>query len=420
MASTTPPHPCVPSLLDMPPEILQDIFWRSLELSLCHVSRRMYQTLPSYPRLARFLPVLAFGSDLVLDKIIHNDGDDCSDVVKKLSIATPLSDKDRVTLQLTIMDSGWFDFSNFVEISHTLEEYLIQQFWVEKGIKTEPDDVEEYEKRNANLSDALRVRGRTQDGQLCQLSVQSVEVSVLYYDESEMMGTELLFEEDYRMLHIRCIPNRILKAPLAPADNDLPLWPYILDDRRLFHTNIIGPVGNFWRLIWGMGRFRADDPDYMKRVVVSPQAVELAISEAVSISNHYVLGGILRLPLTADGEGTLQPVTAEHFIAAARRSDRNAIRVMWKQGYSVFPFNNGEVIDWMHDPDIECADSTCRTMDFVDQLRRFKRELDEQREPNHWFRWPYLGVCSCCEEHRRLRRGYAINDKVAAHIVRSR
>ena len=199
----------------MPPEILQDIFWRSLELSLCHVSRQMYQTLPNYTRLARFLPVLAFGSDRVIDKIIHNDGDDCSDVVKKLSLATPLSDKDRVTLQLTIMDSGWFDFSNFVEVSHTLEEYLIQQFWVEKCITAGSGDVEVYEKRYVCVS------GRTQDGRVCRLHARSSEVRVTYYARSERMREEVLSVKDYRTLHIRCIPNRMLKAPLTPADYDL-------------------------------------------------------------------------------------------------------------------------------------------------------------------------------------------------------
>ena len=142
-----------------------------------------------------------------------------------------------------------------------------------------------------------------------------------------------------------------------------------------------------------MGGFKRDDPDYMNRVIVPPQAVELAISEAVSTSNHFLLGGLLRLPLSADGESTLQPVTAENFIAAVHRSDYNAICLMWEQGYSVFPFNNSEMTDWMHDPKIGCADRTCWRMAFVEHLLWFKRELDEQREPSPVLLLKRIGSC---------------------------
>jgi hypothetical protein len=82
----------------MLPEILHENFWHCLELNLCLVSKRIYQVLPSRTPLALFLPSLAFGADEVIDKIVHNRGDDCSDVVTKLSVATPLTRKDRLRL----------------------------------------------------------------------------------------------------------------------------------------------------------------------------------------------------------------------------------------------------------------------------------------------------------------------------------
>jgi hypothetical protein len=87
-----------PSVSAMPPEILQENFSHCLELNLCLVSKRIYQVLPSRTRLALFLPLLAFGADEVVDKIVHNRGNDCSDVVTKLSVTTPLTRKDRVRL----------------------------------------------------------------------------------------------------------------------------------------------------------------------------------------------------------------------------------------------------------------------------------------------------------------------------------
>jgi hypothetical protein len=73
-ASPTTLRLSLPNLSAMLSEILQPIFWRTLELSLCLVSKRLYLELPSYRRLTRFLPLFAFGSEELTDKIAQNDG----------------------------------------------------------------------------------------------------------------------------------------------------------------------------------------------------------------------------------------------------------------------------------------------------------------------------------------------------------
>jgi hypothetical protein len=44
-----------PALTNLPAEILQKVFWLSLELNLCHVSSDMRQKLSSFPRVTHFL-----------------------------------------------------------------------------------------------------------------------------------------------------------------------------------------------------------------------------------------------------------------------------------------------------------------------------------------------------------------------------
>jgi hypothetical protein len=36
-----------------------------------------------------------------------------------------------------MFDSGWFELSSFVNIYHGIEEYFVQEMWIEKGISTE-------------------------------------------------------------------------------------------------------------------------------------------------------------------------------------------------------------------------------------------------------------------------------------------
>jgi hypothetical protein len=124
--------------------------------------------------------LLAFGSSLVIDKIVKNGGNDCSDIVSKLEVATPLSDYDRVMLQQTIDASGWFDLSNVVKVSEVVAEYLIEHPWIDKGIIIKPLSKEAFETWRHNKTDFLVIDGRYQEGGGCGMLFMGFEIRIIH------------------------------------------------------------------------------------------------------------------------------------------------------------------------------------------------------------------------------------------------
>jgi hypothetical protein len=105
-----------------------------------------------------------------------------------------------------------------MDISYALEGYLIRYIWFDGDITTEPDSLEDYAKGNIERDEALGIHGRDQDGALYRRYVQCFEISLGHYDKYEDAEEEPQSEYDVRLLKIRCIPDKVLKAPLPPPD----------------------------------------------------------------------------------------------------------------------------------------------------------------------------------------------------------
>ena len=395
MDNTTAVYPRVPCLSSMPPEVLQEIFWHSLELSLCLASKRIYQTLPRYQRLARFLPLLAFGSGLSIDKIVDNAGDDCSDVIRQLAIITPLSDEDRMLLQQRILESAWFQVSSFLDISRAVEEYAVQRFWIDRGIETEPEHLDHFVNRHSRKAAYLKVLGLDEDG-ACHLLVAGPHSVIVRPCTGGMIhrfgGVDVV-----RLLHIRYIPNKLLQSPLPRSRS--PLRPLV------FNKRLTRPMPDFFRFL--NERYLIEDNN-RGHFMISSAAIEHAVSEAISAYNHYFLEAIIPLPMSADGKTRLQIVTAAHFIAAAQLLDAKAIELLWRKSYSpytndwpftstrpsiavelfspentgIFPFENNDVIAWMEHAAREAQQSPCSNLAFIHYIKYFWKALHSQ---------PYLG-----------------------------
>jgi hypothetical protein len=371
----------------------------------------MYQTLPKYQRLPRFLPLLAFGPGILMDKIIDNAEDNRSDVVRQLAITTPLSDEDRLLLQKKIMESGWFEVSSFVEISHIVEQYGVQCFWVDRGIEVEPEDLHQFTNHHSRKTDLLLVGSRDENGAYHSLDIQreklTVElfcedIDVAYYHEYSPESVDFV-----RMLEIRYIPNKLLQVPLPRLRFNL--RHYVL------HQRLTRPMPDFFRFLnerystysqhWGI-------------FVISAAAIEHAISEAISTYNHSFLNVIINLPLCADGRTRLNPVTAEHFIAAAQRLDGTALELLWQKSYSpfangvlsstwpqsdvfskenmgAFPFKNIEVIAWMKHAEREAQGSPCSNLHFIHYIKYFRERLLHQNYVRVVSGWRHTAHCKC-------------------------
>jgi hypothetical protein len=387
MASTKPHLPSTASLASLPAEIVQDIFWRSLELSLCLVSKKMYQALPSYRRLSRFLPVLAFGSDVVVDKIIANDGDDCSDVVKKLGVSTPLSTSERVELQLAIFESGWFEYSSLVDTSRILEEYLIRHLWIEKDIIVEPDCKEMWAERNDKWYTALDITGHAADGEGRRLRVDSFEVCVVTYGLIWSLDGSWGYQYAVRLLQIQCIPDQMLTAPLPRLEDSASISGASRDKERLRQ-----PMPHIFRLLEEI-RVRGD-PAISEPLVVSPKAVENAIVEAITTYNYYIVQVLTTFPLSADGVSRQSPVQAEHFIAAAKQLDSFMIAILMRHGSDMLPSDDDNLIAWAQQEPLRNDGHLCTADGFI----RFLRSVGKQkaRKPPPYVSLPEYASANPC------------------------
>jgi hypothetical protein len=282
-----------------------------------------------------------------------------------------------------------------VEISHILEEYLVQHLWIERNdITMEPDELDELAKRNFYEDETLCIKGLGQDGLLRILKVDCFEVNVEHYDSFFQYERCQGWCEDYiPLLNIRYLPSKLLKAPLLRSEYPLYSTCERLFDRRIHHED---PTLDFRCLLWGIHHVWDCDYNYIGPVVVDPQAIDAAIHEAISTSNHYCLEATIPLPLNTDCQDTLQPVTPEHFINAAQRRDITAVRLLWSKGYKVFPFENNEVHALMQDPETESHGSNCQNIAFIDHLKHIKWELDNQRTPDVYVRrWGFIDCPKC-------------------------
>lgn len=412
MASTTVHLPCAPRLSAMPVEILQLIIWSCLELNLCLVSKRMYQTLPSYKRLTRFLPLLAFGGDPILDKIIQNDGDDCSDIVRALGVATPLSYVERVRLQKLIGACDWFDLSYIVGVSQVLEEYWIQHLWIDKGMKTRPHRQARLDKRNNDKSEILIVLGRDQEGTVHRMEIGGLRIRInsgirlgMYEEhfwdvpsyDAETTSEETT-EEVVIPLVICCIPEKLLRGPLPHPKG------YVKGEgpHRVSHLGRLAhSMPDFFTILCDIQRHMFSVAKTPGPFITSRQALDGATSEAISTKNYYVLDVFAHLRLATEdyltsnkntGLISWPPFTAEQFIAAARRPDEMALQLLFEYSHTgVFPYENEDVISWMQRAKIQAQDSPCNQRTFVDYL-----EYSRQSPcPVRYQIWKHSPECHC-------------------------
>lgn len=406
MANTKARFPCALSLSDMPAEILQDILWASLELSLCLVSKQTYQKLPNYTRLARFLPLLAFGSELIFHKIVHNDGDDCSDILANLSLTTRFDVRDRFRLQKSILQSGWFKFSHFVNISHTLEEYLTQHLWIDAGITTEPCSLKAFAKRKTRKAAVLHVWGQDEDGHFYHLHLQRSKIHVARFQAGSDLDGYPVESELVQFLQICCVPNKLLRAPLPH-----PYASFGESGRKNLKRRLGHPMPEFFCFLWEKAETYPSDPDLLW---VSPKAVENALFGAISTSNYYMIEALTILFFTTDGKNMLGPVTAEHFVAAASRFDRTAMRLLWEgvgvkhavfpyrgrevKPHDIFPFEEREVMVWMKRAEKQARRTPCSRVALIDYIKYCKQEKENKRDPELRRWWRHERGCRCLRQ----------------------
>jgi hypothetical protein len=77
-----------------------------------------------------------------------------------------------------MFDSGWFELAYFVNIYHGIEEFFIQEMWIEKGISTERREQAAFGGRRTEGVAELDVYGGCPQGYLYRLRINGVEMGV--------------------------------------------------------------------------------------------------------------------------------------------------------------------------------------------------------------------------------------------------
>jgi hypothetical protein len=241
--------------------------------------------------------------------------------------------------------------------------------------------------------------GKDEHGGYHLLDMRRDVLDVAHYKEEDSEELYSLREIDDELGHLnysipllvlRYVPKKLLETPLPQASSNL-------DPEK--GERLTRPMPDFLRFLWERSSIYPVIPqDYY---MISATAIDHAICEAISTSNHYFLDAIFALPLSADGETKLQPVTAGHFIAAAQLLDAKAIELLWQKGYShfekewlflyngapmnmnlfssedtgIFPFENNEVIAWMKHAARKAQQSPCGNLAFIHYIMYFRNSL---------------------------------------------
>jgi hypothetical protein len=207
----------------LPTELLEAFFWQSLEFSLCHVSSALRSRLPSFNRLSRFLPMVAFAPKRVLPKIFSSHEGNCSDVIRRLSLHSRLSDEEQVALQRRVLDSGLFNHNAWLGTFFALRDSQVQSVWIHRGYQVVPSDLEAFSERYKHLSGQLNVKGLHRAKTRKVLTFEKLHL--LIEDDLEARpdpGFCFFHARDFfRVIEPRCVPESVLTGPLPTTENPI-------------------------------------------------------------------------------------------------------------------------------------------------------------------------------------------------------
>jgi hypothetical protein len=363
-------------LTDLPPEVLQSIFWLSLELNMCHVSRDLRMKLPSFPRVSLFLTLIAFGPRRLHRRFLNSHGADCSDVIAQLHLPLPLSSGSQLLFQQEIFGTGWLNYGVCMAAFYESREHYTQAKWFEKGYTALAESQKACDERYKHRKGNLLIDGLDSEGQKVRL--HTGEFTFAINDPIHAQQANVIYRtrhhNSFRLMDVRCMPEKVLSCPFPRPESDTGCRVC-----RLRHYSIFESKPNILAFIWAIQRVpevtltRA----HHRRLEAHPALVDAAITRALLESNILALEMLLAMDFIVDGAVYSIAMTNRHFILAAQRRDTIAIFTMLMTGQGVIPFDHKEVMLWasgLHEEEnpLGIHGCACVLIDYMDYVREKK------------------------------------------------
>jgi hypothetical protein len=360
-------------LTGLPPEVLQSIFWTSLELNMCHVSRDLRMKLPSFPRASLFLTLIAFGPRRLHRRILTSHGADCSDVIAQLHLPLPLSSAAQLAFQQEIFGTGWLNYGVCMTAFDVCREHYTQAKWVEKGYKALAESQQVFDERYKHRKGNLLIDGLDNEGRKVRLHTGEFNFAV--NDPIHSQQSNVIYRtrhhNSFRLMDVRCMPERVLSCPFPWPESDAGCRVC-----RLRHYSFFESKPNILAALWAIQRVPEVNLTraHHRRLEAHPALVDAAITRALSEGNVLALEMLLTMDFVMDGAVYSMAIRPKHFILAAQRRDTVAIFTMLMTGQGVIPFDHKEVILWasgLHEEEnpLSIHGCACLLIEYMDYLR---------------------------------------------------
>jgi hypothetical protein len=382
-------------LTSLPPEVLQSIFWLSLELNMCHVSRDLRMKLPSFPRVSLFLTLVGFGPRRLHGRILNSHRADCSDVIAQLRVPLPLTSSTQLALQQEILGTGWLNYGVLMTAFYEAREHCTQARWIEKGYEALSENRQAFDERYKHRKGNLVVNGLDKEGRKVRLLTGEFSFAISDHHPNPPANPiyRARFHRTFRLMDVRCMPEKVLRCPFPWPESSTGCRVCRLRNYSLFESK-----PTMLAFLWAVQRVVEVTPPKAqhRRLEAHPALVDAAIVRAISAGNTLALEMLLEMEYVIDGAFYSIAITNQHFTIAAQRRDTVSIFTMMMTGHGVIPVDCEDIMLWasgLHEePHVlgihGCA---CLLMDYMDYLRdmrarkqavecffKWKRNLNKQ------------------------------------------
>lgn len=297
------------NLESLPNEVLQKVFWESLELNMIGTCKSIAFSLPGFWRYARPLVLLAFCGVNTANrlKICLPQMPPCS------GLGCPLSEDDRKKLQKHVLESGWLTIDMLKMATGEIQEAHVQRYWVNATIKTLPAYKEAFEDRWQDSEDVLN---RTLESYGVDADGDATTFVMLDPFDIELKSINKIdapWYQVFRTLEVDVIPDGLLEKPVT--DRNLGILEFLWKS----HSDSLG-----------------------QSVARSEPAMCRAVQHAISINNIYLTCLLILLRMHSFSAGA----RVEDFQTAAKCNHSEILRLLLEVNSRDFPHNDPNLEQW--------------------------------------------------------------------------
>ncbi len=302
-----------PNLDTLPNEVVQKIFWESLELNLIKTFTSIAYSLPNFWHVARSLVLLTFCRVDAASQL--NWCPYCT--YSFVGLDGPLSKDARRKLQKRVLEGSWLTIGMLKLAMGEIQEAYVQEYWVDAGIRTLPPSEAAFENRWLDSEDVLarklELYGVDPIGAAMSLTMEDP-----FY--MQLNGIEELDDDLYdifSILEVDFIPDKLLELPIT--NSKLEFLHFLLRSKS-------GAV------VWEISH--------------SESAMRHAIQHAISTGKLELTCLLIDLRLRSNSCSKSSRVSVDNFLTAAKYDHAQVLHILVEFDSTNFPRNDPDLEQW--------------------------------------------------------------------------